>query len=104
MKIKKGFIVRQINNDYVVAAVGEQSKNFKGGFSVSDIDKDASYQFSIEELWQANSSRLPLFLDLLCADCINDGHTSYSFDRPMYRCNNREKYNQNNCHQLSPRE
>lgn len=30
MKIKKGFIVRQINNDYVVAAVGEQSKNFNG--------------------------------------------------------------------------
>jgi len=30
MKIKKGFIVRQVGKDYVVAAVGEQSKHFNG--------------------------------------------------------------------------
>ena len=46
----------------------------------------------------------PPLLYLLCADCINDGHISYPFDRRMYRYNNREKYNENNYHQLSPRE
>lgn len=41
---------------------------------------------------------------LLRADRINDGHILYSFDRPVYRYNNREEYNQNNYNQFSPRE
>ena len=57
MKIKKGFIVRQINNDYVVAAVGEQSKNFNG-----IIRLNQSAKFIWDMLEQGSSKQ-----DIVCA-------------------------------------
>lgn len=58
MKIKKGFIVRQISNDYVVAAVGEQSKNFNGIIRLNNsakfiwdmLEKDCSKQDIVSAL------------------------------------------------------
>lgn len=60
MKIKKGFIVRQINNDYVVAAVGEQSKNFNGIIRLNKtakfiwdmLEKDCKKQDIVQALLQ----------------------------------------------------
>ena len=57
MKIKKGFIVRQINNDYVVAAVGEQSKNFNG---IIRLNQSAKF---IWDMLEKGSSKQ----DIVCA-------------------------------------
>lgn len=44
MKVKSGFILRKVGRQYVVAATGEASKNFKGMIRLND---EAAFAFGL---------------------------------------------------------
>lgn len=44
MKIKKGFILRKVGHQYVVAATGEASRNFNG---MMRLNEEAAFAFGL---------------------------------------------------------
>lgn len=74
MRIKKGYILRQVNNEWIVVSIGAESINFNGLIRLNEtgafLFKILEDNISINELAEALANEYEVDLEKAEKDCL----------------------------------